>query len=356
MRRMSRYNAAMNDASNPPKSLAEAPAESPAARVRRVTVAPQYEGQRIDNFLLRELGATQGAVPRTLIYRILRTGEVRINSQRAKPTTRLRAGDEIRIPPVTLAPRTAPITDLPAAWLARVPGMIVREDDDLLVVNKPAGLAVHGGSGIPFGLIELLRTATGLADTLELAHRIDRETSGLVLLAKNRPALHALQAELRPEGRAQKRYQLLVHGRWPPSLRQVDAPLEKWQGEGHAHRVQVDSHGKTARTEFLCLEHCANSSFMQAELHTGRTHQIRVHAAHVGHPLVGDEKYGQRALDKAFGESERPPLMLHAAQLTLPHPRTGQRMSVRAVPPLAWQAVLQQAGLSATLRHQLFCE
>ncbi len=348
MRRMTPYNAAMHD--TPPST------DSPIARVRRVTVDPQYEGQRIDNFLLRELGATQGAVPRTLIYRILRTGEVRINSQRAKPTTRVQAGDEIRIPPIRIAPSTTPVIDIPAPWLARVPSLIVWDDADLLIVNNPAGLAVHGGSGVPFGLIELLRDATGLGETLELAHRIDRETSGLVLMAKTRPALHALQTELRPEGRAEKRYQLLVHGRWPAQLRQVDAPLEKWQGEGHAHRVQVDAAGKAARTAFTCLEHTPRATLMQAELHTGRTHQIRVHAAHVGHPLVGDEKYGQRALDKVFAQPERPPLMLHAAQLSLPHPRTGLPITVHAAPPPSWQPVLQQAGVSPARIRQLFLE
>lgn len=348
MRRVNPYNLGMNDSSHQ--------ATPPAARVRRVTVAPQYEGQRIDNFLLRELGAIQGVVPRTLIYRILRTGEVRINSQRAKPTTRVHAGDEIRIPPLRINPSAKPIIDIPAPWLARVPALIVWDDADLLIVNKPTGLAVHGGSGVPFGLIELLRAATGLGETLELAHRIDRETSGLVLLAKTRPALQSLQTELRPEGRTEKNYQLLVHGRWPAQLRHVDAPLEKWQGEGHAHRVQVDAAGKTARTAFTCLEHTPRATLMQAELHTGRTHQIRVHAAHVGHPLVGDEKYGQRLLDKAFAQPERPPLMLHAARLTLPHPRTGQSMTVQTPPPQAWLPILQQAGLSATMQRQLFSE
>ena len=345
---MTPYNVIMNDIA--PST------DSPLARVRRVTVEPQYEGQRIDNFLLRELGATQGSVPRTLIYRILRTGEVRINSQRAKPTTRVRAGDEIRIPPIRIAPSTTPVIDIPAPWLARVPSLIVWDDADLLIVNKPAGLAVHGGSGVPFGLIELLRTATGLGETLELAHRIDRETSGLVLLAKTRPALHALQTELRPEGRADKRYQLLVHGRWPAHLHQVDAPLEKWQGEGHAHRVLVDADGKAALTVFTCLEHTFSATLMQAELHTGRTHQIRVHAAHVGHPLVGDEKYGQRALDKNFAQPERPPLMLHAAQLSLPHPRTGAPLTVHVAPPPSWQPVLQKAGVSPARIRQLFAK
>lgn len=341
---ISPYNARMNTP------------DLPAARVRRVTVAPQYAGQRIDNFLLRELGATQGVVPRTLIYRILRTGEVRINSQRAKPTTRVQTGDEIRIPPIKIQINTAPQIEIPASWLARVPGMIVFEDTDLLIVNKPAGLAVHGGSGVAFGLIELLRSATELGERLELAHRLDRETSGLILLAKTRPALHALQAQLRPEGDAIKRYDLLTHGRWPNQLRQVNAPLEKWQGDGASHRVQVDAGGKSARTDFCCRAQTPTASLMQATLHTGRTHQIRVHATHVGHPIVGDEKYGQRALDKTLGLPERPPLMLHAAQLRLRHPTTDHEITLHAPPPSNWHAALQAAGFSSGTIHSLCSE
>ncbi|WP_407276636.1 RluA family pseudouridine synthase [Halothiobacillus sp. DCM-1] len=328
--------------------------DAAAARVRRVTVTSPYDGQRIDNFLLRELGATQGTVPRTLIYRILRTGEVRINSQRAKPTTRVRTGDEIRIPPIKIQAAPSSTLEIPESWLSRVPEMIVYEDESLLVIDKPAGLAVHGGSGIAFGLIELLRTATQQGEELELAHRLDRETSGLILLAKTRTALHALQTQLRPEGQAEKRYDLIVHGRWPAALQRVEAPLEKWQGDGAAHRVQVTASGKSAVTHFSCRAQAPQTSLMQAQLHTGRTHQIRVHAAHVGHPIVGDEKYGQRALDKALGLPERPPLMLHAAQLTLHHPRTNQAMRFSAPPPASWRAVLTAAGFSSAGLRALF--
>ncbi len=324
------------------------------AQVRRVTVAATYDGQRIDNFLLRELGATQGTVPRTLIYRILRTGEVRLNSQRAKPTTRVRTGDEIRIPPIRLNATTAPPREIPAAWLARVPDMIVFEDAALLVIDKPAGLAVHGGSGVPFGLIELLRAATQRGDGLELAHRLDRETSGLILLAKTRPALQALHAQLRPEGAAKKCYALLTHGHWPAHIRRIDAPLEKWQGDGAAHRVQVGVAGKTAITDFSCRLQNTRVSLMQAELLTGRTHQIRVHAAHAGHPIIGDEKYGQRALDKTLGLPERPPLMLHAEQLQIRHPVTGQPLHFSAPLPSSWRPVLCAAGLpTATIESLL---
>lgn len=311
--------------------------------VRRVTVDAQHAGQRVDNFLHRILGATHGELPRSLIYRILRTGEVRINSQRAKPTTRLAAGDEIRIPPLRHQPGRDPNdpdaqVTVPEFWLDRAASMIVHEDTELLVVNKPGGLAVHGGSNIPFGLIDLMRQHLKNPPLLELAHRIDRDTSGLVVLAKSLAALGALQRQFRPEGRAEKTYLTLVHGHWPDSVTRIDAPLRKWQGEGEAHRVLIDPQGKSAVTHFSILAANAHASLLKVGLETGRTHQIRVHTAHAGHPVIGDAKYGDRALDKRLSTqaSERPNLMLHAAALSLHHPTGDTSLSLTAPVPETW--------------------
>jgi 23S rRNA pseudouridine955/2504/2580 synthase len=318
--------------------------------VRRVIVDAHFAGQRVDNFLLRELGATHGEVPRALIYRILRTGEVRVNSGRVKPTTRLSAGDEIRIPPIKFAPDTVrePGDVISPNWLQRAPELIIFEDNDILAVNKPAGLAVHGGSNIPFGLIELMRQHTGLGERLELAHRIDRDTSGILVLAKTRAALQSLQMQFRPEGHATKTYLAIVHGHWPKTLARIDAPLQKWQGEGEAHRVEVDPNGKIAVTHFSILAANAHASLMQARLETGRTHQIRVHTAHVGNPIVGDDKYGERALDKRLLPQmvRRPPMLLHAHRLAITHPVTDADLTLTAPVPGAWQTIAQSLNLT----------
>lgn len=313
--------------------------DKPAKRsaVRHVTVDARSDGQRLDNFLLRELGATSGQVPRSLIYRKLRKGEVRVNGKRAKPTTRLASGDEVRIPPI----QTGGDTDrkqvrIPSGWLERVSHLILHEDDALLVVNKPAGLAVHGGTGIPFGLIDLLRAHFTDAPMLELVHRIDRETSGIVVLARSLDALRNLQAQFRPEGEAEKEYELVVHGRWPKRLTTIDQPLRKWQGEGAAHGVRIDTEGKPAVTHFQLLDSDGRTSRLRAKLETGRTHQIRVHAASTGHPLVGDEKYGDRQLDRALDPKQRPALMLHAARLRIRHPVSGIVQEYEAPLPTHW--------------------
>ena len=318
--------------------------------VRRVIVDAHYAGQRVDNFLLRELGATHGEVPRALIYRILRTGEVRVNSGRVKPTTRLAAGDEIRIPPIKLQNDTVrEVSDLISpTWLQRAPDLIIFEDEAMLAVNKPAGLAVHGGSSIPFGLIELMRQHTGLGERLELAHRIDRDTSGILVLAKTRAALQSLQMQFRPEGHASKTYLAIVHGHWPKTLSRIDAPLQKWQGDGEAHRVVVDPEGKIAVTHFSILAANAHASLMQARLETGRTHQIRVHTAHAGFPIVGDDKYGQRELDKRLlpDRVRRPPMLLHAYRLAISHPLTNADLTLTAPVPSSWQTIAQPLNLT----------
>ncbi|HER34412.1 MAG: RluA family pseudouridine synthase [Halothiobacillaceae bacterium] len=324
-------------------------------RVRLETVDARSDGQRLDNFLLRELGAQHDKQPRALIYRLIRKGQVRVNKKRAKPMQRLRPGDVVRIPPVRDL-RGDPDSggkpaSIPAGWVHRVEGLIRHEDDALLVVDKPAGLSAHAGSGYDFGLIELLRTARPDAAALELAHRIDRETSGLLVVAKSRQALLALQAQFRPEGTAKKRYLALCHGHWREAHLRLTAPLRKDQGDGRAHRVVVDPRGKVARTDIerLGTSHAGPAlTLVAATLHTGRTHQIRVHCQHAGHPIVGDSKYGDRALDRALAR-QRPGLMLHAYRLTLAHPDHGGRLTITSLPPDDWQPLLDRAGLRLTV-------
>ena len=324
------------------------PADRP--RVRLETVSERSDGQRLDNFLLRELGAQHDKQPRALVYRLIRKGQVRVNKKRAKPHTRLHLDDVVRIPPVRdlrgdNAPRRR--AAIPEGWRRRAEAMIRHEDEALLIVDKPAGLAAHAGSGYDFGLIELLRDVRPDAPMLELAHRIDRETSGLIAVAKSREALLALQAAFRPEGKAKKSYLLVCHGHWPRDRHRIDAPLHKEQGEGRAHRVQVDTRrGKTARTDFdvLATSRAPALTLLRATLHTGRTHQIRVHCRHAGHPIVGDSKYGDRTLDRALG-GRRPGLMLHAHRLVLPHPTHGGRLTIVSDPPDEWNGVAERARL-----------
>ncbi|MFW5954389.1 MAG: RluA family pseudouridine synthase [Guyparkeria sp.] len=333
-----------------------APADRP--RVRLETVDERSDGQRLDNFLLRELGAQHDKQPRALVYRLIRKGQVRVNKKRAKPHLRLHSGDVVRIPPVrdlrgdASAGRTR--ATIPSGWLERVESMIRHEDEAMLVVDKPAGLAAHAGSGYDFGLIELLRAARPGAGMLELAHRIDRETSGLIVVAKSRQALLGLQEAFRPEGEAKKTYLLVCHGHWPRDLVSITAPLLKEQGEGRAHRVTVNERqGKPARTDFDVLARNAGEprvSLLRATLHTGRTHQIRVHCRHAGHPIVGDSKYGDRARDRGLG-GRRPGLMLHAHRLTLTHPTHRGRLTITSEPPGEWAGVLESTGLPLNSIH-----
>lgn len=328
-------------------------------RVRLETVDERSDGQRLDNFLLRELGAQHDKQPRPLVYRLIRKGQVRVNKKRAKPMQRLHLGDIVRIPPVrdarTTSATAAGAAAIPAGWINRVEGMICHEDEALLVIDKPPGLAAHAGSGYDFGLIELLRAARPDAPMLELAHRIDRETSGLIVVAKSRAALMALQEQFRPEGTAKKRYLLVCHGQWPARLTSIDAPLFKEQEDGRAHRVIVDaSRGKAARTDFEILALSSRPphlSLLRATLHTGRTHQIRVHCRHAGHPIVGDRKYGDRGLDRPLA-AQRPGLMLHAHHLVLTHPGHGGRLTIHSEPPAEWENVLDAAELSLKTAQQ----
>ena len=293
--------------------------ESQGSRVRMVAVSADHAGRRIDNFLLGELKG----VPRTRIYRILRKGEVRVNKGRIRPGYRLQTGDQVRIPPVRVAPRR-PLPEVGAG--PSLEDRVVYEDPRLLVLNKPAGMAVHGGSGLSYGVIELLRAERPEAHYLELVHRLDRDTSGLLIIAKKRSALRTLHEQLR-ERRLGKRYLALVAGRWKDrgeegwkgGERVVDAPLRKNVMSSGERIVRVDSeHGKPSLSRFEALRRFKDATLVSVLIETGRTHQIRVHAAHIGHPLAGDGKYGDGEFNRQLRALGLKRLFLHAARLELP--------------------------------------
>lgn len=291
------------------------------SNVSSVEVDDASEGQRVDNFLMR---VCKG-VPRSHIYRVLRTGEVRVNSRRVDATYRLRPGDRVRIPPMRLAERTkktAPPLELP----------VVFEDEALLVVNKPAGTAVHGGSGVSFGVIEQMRAARPQQKFLELAHRIDRETSGLLILAKKRSALTALHAALR-EGRVRKAYLALVKGVWRNDKQRVDLPLRKFLTQSGERRVSVDREGRESQTVFRKKRGLRDFTLLSAELLTGRTHQIRVHLTHLGFPIAGDDKYGDFELNRALAKQGLKRMFLHAGDLEFAHPLSGEAVKLHAPLP-----------------------
>ncbi|GAA0709247.1 RluA family pseudouridine synthase [Dokdonella soli] len=276
-------------------------------RVHTVAVPDDRDGQRLDNFLA---GRLKG-VPKSLIYRICRTGQVRVNGRRAKPDQRLASGDEVRIPPVRVAERGE--AEAPSGGqMNRIEAAIIHEDREFLVIDKPSGIASHGGSGVSFGAIELLRAARP-RDTLELAHRLDRDTSGVLVLTRKRSALAALQTEIR-EGRVEKRYLALIQGALPQARLTVDAPLRKSVLQGGERMVRVDTEGKESRSRFSELERYDGASLVEVALDTGRTHQIRVHAQHIGHPLAGDEKYGEREFNRRMRDKGLKRLFLHAAR------------------------------------------
>jgi 23S rRNA pseudouridine955/2504/2580 synthase len=256
------------------------------------------EGQRIDNFLARLLKG----VPRPHIYQLLRTGQVRVNSRRVDATYRLHSGDHVRIPPVRRTERR--VETMPRSRLPDLAQAVLYEDEHLLVLNKPAGLAVHGGSGIVLGAIEEMRLLRPKLKFLELVHRLDRDTSGVLLLAKKRSALVSIHAALR-SGAVRKFYRLLVKGSFRAQRRQVDAALDKYLLPGGDRRVKVAPAGQEARTVFTLVHRVGDYSLLEAELFTGRTHQIRVHAAHLGHPILGDDKYGDFELNKALAPRDR---------------------------------------------------
>ena len=296
-------------------------------------------GQRIDNYLSRVLKA----VPKARIYRMLRRGEVRVNGGRVKPAYRVQSGDRVRVPPVRTGRRVTPTArHRPLAKL--LDEGILFEDDGLLIVDKPSGLAVHGGSGVSFGLIEALRAARS-DRFLELAHRLDRDTSGCLIVAKSRAALKDLH-DLQRKRRMRKSYDLLVAGRWPRRLNAVDLPLHRYVTPSGERRVRVAGHGKPSRTTFRRVGGVPSASWLQAWLQTGRTHQIRVHAAASGHPVLGDDKYGTEASAACSGIGGAGRLCLHAKRLSFNW--EGARMSVEAPLPTpfaeAWARLSAHAG------------
>jgi 23S rRNA pseudouridine955/2504/2580 synthase len=285
------------------ESAAMENAEKPA--VRWMDISAEQAGQRIDNYLLRILKG----VPKSRIYRLLRKGEVRVNKGRIRPEYRLQSGDQVRIPPVRVATSGASEPGRQAS--ATLADSILYEDDRLLVLNKPAGMAVHGGSGLGYGVIEALRALRPKAPYLELVHRLDRATSGCLMVAKRRSELRMLHDLLR-NGGVEKRYLLLAQGDWSQGPFRIDAALRKNQVRGGERIVRVDPEGKTALTKFRFLEAYPGASLMEAELKTARTHQIRVHAAHAGHPLAGDEKYGAEAFNRCMRGLGLKRMFLHA--------------------------------------------
>lgn len=303
----------------------------PAANaVRTITVDAESAGQRLDNVLLRLLKG----VPKTHVYRVIRSGEVRVNSGRVQAETRVAEGDRIRVPPMRLAePRVDTATQAPPREFP-----VLFEDEHLLAIAKPAGVAVHGGSGVSSGVIEQLRQARPQAKYLELVHRLDKETSGVLLLAKKRSALTALQDQFRSRETG-KIYSALVFGAWPPKLKVLDLALHKTldaAGERHV-RVVPPAHadGRRSVTLVRVLRSLAEGTLLEVTLKTGRTHQIRVHLAHSGHPIVGDPKYGDFARNKAFArEHHFTRMFLHARQIAFDHPATGERLTLDApLPP-----------------------
>ncbi len=289
-----------------------------------VRVAESGEGQRLDNYLFRTLKG----VPKSHVYRIVRSGEIRVNGKRAQPTTRLGEGDELRVPPIRVA---EPAQKPSFPRLAPMPSIIF-EDETLLALNKPAGLAVHGGSGISSGAIEVCRAARPELNFLELVHRLDRDTSGVLLLAKKRAALLGMHALLR-DGGTDKRYQVLVKGQWKNDKQSVKLSLTKFVTSAGERRVSVDEDGMASHTIFRKTKVWPDYSLLEAELRTGRTHQIRVHLAHLGFPILGDEKYGDFALNRELSKCGLKRMFLHAASLSFEHPITQAAMSLTA--PLA---------------------
>lgn len=276
--------------------------------VRQVEIGPERDGQRIDNALMTLLKG----VPKSMIYRLLRTGQVRVNGKRAKPDTRLADGDTLRIPPVRVAERPAGHGPAPEL-MAQVTDAIIFEDKHFLVIDKPSGIASHGGSGVSHGAIELLRAARP-NESLELVHRLDRDTSGVLVFARTRAGLIGLQAAIRA-GEVTKQYLCLMVGHPSKAKFDVNAPLQKSILQGGERMVKVSDNGKPSLTFFREMEQYPGARLMQATLGTGRTHQIRVHAAHVGHPIAGDPKYGDKEMNKRLREYGLHRLFLHAAHM-----------------------------------------
>ncbi|MFC5077179.1 Ribosomal large subunit pseudouridine synthase C [Vibrio thalassae] len=304
-------------------------------KVQFVDIDDDMAGQRIDNFLRNQLKN----IPKSVVYRIVRKGEVRVNKKRVKAEYKLQAGDSVRIPPVTLEEKQE---DTPISTklnqVAELESQIIYEDDHLLILNKPSGIAVHGGSGLKFGAIEALRALRPQARFLELVHRIDRDTSGILLVAKKRSALRHLQAQFR-EKTVQKYYYALVMGKWKPSCRVVKAPLLKNEVNSI---VRVNPNGKPSETRFKVIESFEQATLLQASPITGRTHQIRVHTQYTGHPIAWDDRYGDRRFDAYTAKVGLDRLFLHAANIIFTHPASDEKMEIHAQMEPKLQQVLKK--------------
>ncbi len=297
--------------------MAKSLSESSRPAVRYVEIDAEQAGKRLDQFLLKLLGT----VPRSRVYRVVRKGEVRVNGHRADPAQRLQLHDKVRVPPVRIEPEGAP-PRIPRALLERVRDAIIVENDKLLVIDKPAGVAVHGGSGLSFGVIEVLR-ALRPEDSLELVHRLDRDTSGCLLVARKASALRVMHALLR-EGLFEKRYLTLLKGHWPHGRTRIDVPLRTDMRVSGERTVQAHASGKAALSDFRPLQFFGKrATLMEVGLLTGRTHQIRVHAAHAGHPVAGDEKYGDADFNTELGALGLARMFLHAHSVSFEWPQGG---------------------------------
>ena len=307
-------------------------------QVQLLTISEEEAGQRIDNFLLR---ICKG-VPKSHIYRVVRSGEVRVNKGRIDQTYRLQEGDVVRVPPVRVAEKVdsgAPGTEF----------KILLEDSHLLVIDKPAGVAVHGGSGVSYGVIEQLRASRPDAKFLELVHRLDRDTSGVLMLAKKRSALTNLHEQMR-DGATDKRYLVLVHGDWQNARQHIKLPLHKYTAADGERRVRVQADGLASHTVFTLLKHYGKFALLEAELKTGRTHQIRVHLASSGYAIVGDDKYGDFALNRVLQKAEGARIafkrmFLHAHQITFIHPDSGKSVTLNAPLPAECERFLKSLAL-----------
>ncbi len=320
----------------------EDPLEEPDARgtrteVQHFEVSAEEAGQRLDNYVHKRLSG----VPRSRVYRVIRKGEVRVNGRRAGPQTRLEPHDRIRIPPVRVMPRTDP-GQPPPQLCATLAKAIIYEDDRLLVLDKPAGLAVHGGSGLSFGVIEALRRLRP-NESLELVHRLDRDTSGCLLVARDAGTLRTLHALMRGDG-VEKRYLALVRGKWELGAKRIDVPLRTDTRVGGERTVRAASSGKRSVSEFRPVQFFGRAAtLVEVKLRTGRTHQIRVHAQHAAHPVAGDDKYGDASFNEALRELGLRRMFLHAHSLSFAWPQGGE-FSVSTPLPPELAVVLDELG------------
>ena len=296
-----------------------------SASVQFFTISDDEAGQRLDNFLLAKLKG----VPKSLIYRIVRKGEVRVNKGRIKPEYKLQEDDVVRVPPVRVAEKNEVPVSTKLNKVAELESQILYEDEVMLVINKPSGIAVHGGSGLSFGVIEALRALRPEARFLELVHRLDRDTSGILLVAKKRSTLRNLHEQLRVKT-VQKDYLALVRGQWQSHVKVVQAPLLKNELASGERIVKVSEQGKPSETRFAIEERYQNATLVKASPVTGRTHQIRVHTQYAGHPIALDDKYGDKEFDKYMQDLGLNRLFLHAFSIRFEHPKTGETLRFNA--------------------------